>query len=86
MSTSIPSVPRPVNEPVRGYLPGSPERASLQRELALQAAEVVEIPCVINGIDVYSGNTVAVTMPSAHGGGPDRAGGAAWPTSSECQG
>ncbi|MSP55709.1 MAG: L-glutamate gamma-semialdehyde dehydrogenase [Myxococcales bacterium] len=67
MSTGIPSVPRPVNEPVKGYLPGTPERSSIQRELALQAAEVVEIPCVINGIDVYTGNTVSITMPSDHG-------------------
>lgn len=67
MSISIPSVPRPVNEVVRSYLPGSPERASIQRELAIQAAEIVEIPCVINGVDVYSGNTIAITMPSAHG-------------------
>lgn len=67
MSTGIASVPRPINEPVRGYLPGSPERASIQRELAVQAAEVVEIPCVINGVDVYTGNTVSITMPSEHG-------------------
>ena len=67
MSLSLPPVPRPVNEPVRGYLPGSAERASLQRELAVMAAEVVEIPCVIDGVDVYTGRTVAVTMPSDHG-------------------
>lgn len=67
MSISIPSIPRPVNEPVRSYLPGSAERTSIQREVTIQAAEVVEIPCVIDGVDVYTGRTVAVTMPSAHG-------------------
>ncbi len=67
MSIGIASVPRPVNEPVRGYLPGSAERTSIQRELTIQAAEVVEIPCVINGVDVYTGNTVAITMPAEHG-------------------
>jgi 1-pyrroline-5-carboxylate dehydrogenase len=58
--------PPPVNEPVRGYAPGSPERASLQRELALQSAQVVEIPCVVGGVEVFTGNTVDVTMPCEH--------------------
>ena len=26
-------IPRPVNEPVRAYAPGSPERASIQKRL-----------------------------------------------------
>ncbi len=63
---SISRAPRPVNEPVRSYAPGSAERASLEREVARQAAEVVEIPCVIGGMDVYTGRTRDVTMPCAH--------------------
>ena len=30
MSLAISKVPVPVNEPVKGYAPGSPERASLK--------------------------------------------------------
>jgi 1-pyrroline-5-carboxylate dehydrogenase len=67
MLSGISRTPTPVNEPVRGYAPGSPERASLQKELARQAAEVVEIPCVVGGVDVYTGHTRDVTMPCAHG-------------------
>ncbi|MFZ5479693.1 MAG: L-glutamate gamma-semialdehyde dehydrogenase [Myxococcota bacterium] len=67
MSTGIFRVPPPVNEPVRAYAPGSAERASIQKELERQAAEVVEIPCVIGGRDVYTGNTMDVTMPCDHG-------------------
>jgi 1-pyrroline-5-carboxylate dehydrogenase len=59
-------VPPPVNEPVRTYAPGSPERASLERELVRVASEVVEIPCVVGGREVYTGNTVDVTMPCDH--------------------
>lgn len=59
--------PSPVNEPVRAYAPGSPERATLWAELNRQAGEVVEIPCVIGGRRVYSGQTVEVRNPSAHG-------------------
>ncbi len=58
--------PPPVNEPVRAYAPGSPERASLTREIALQSAQVVEIPCVVGGVEVYTGYTVDVTMPCDH--------------------
>ncbi len=67
MSTGTFRVPPPVNEPVRAYAPGSAERASLQRTLALQAAEVVHVPCVIDGVDTYTGRTVDVTMPCDHG-------------------
>ncbi|MEZ4317550.1 MAG: L-glutamate gamma-semialdehyde dehydrogenase [Myxococcota bacterium] len=66
MASSIPRVPTPANEPVRAYAPGSAERARLQAELDRQAAEVVEIPCVVGGQRVYTGNTVDVTMPCDH--------------------
>lgn len=65
MSTS--RSPIPVNEPVKNYAPNSLERASLQKELALQAAEVVEIPCVVGGVEVYTGTTAEVRMPAEHG-------------------
>ena len=59
-------VPTPVNEPVRGYAPGSAERARLERELARQAGEVVEIPCVVGGVDVYTGRVREIAMPCDH--------------------
>ncbi len=65
MTSGISRVPRPLNEPVRPYAPGS--RAALERELARQAGEVVEIPCVIGGVDVYTGHIREVRMPCAHG-------------------
>jgi len=58
--------PVPRNEPVTAFLPGSSECASLKAELARQAAEVVEIPCVVNGERIFTGNTVDVTMPCDH--------------------
>ena len=66
MSAGIYRVPPPSNEPVKGYLPGSPERASLKAALNVAANTVVEIPCVIGGKHVFTGNTVDVTMPSDH--------------------
>jgi 1-pyrroline-5-carboxylate dehydrogenase len=61
------SVPPPVNEPVLGYAPGSPERAALEAELARQARDTVEIPCVVGGREVYTGDVLELRNPSAHG-------------------
>lgn len=58
---------QPVNEPILGYTPGSPERATLQAELDRQMAEVVEIPCIINGKRVFTGNTTPQVIPHKHG-------------------
>ncbi|MEQ1856865.1 MAG: L-glutamate gamma-semialdehyde dehydrogenase [Longimicrobiales bacterium] len=62
-----PIIPRPVNEPVLTYAPGTPERAALQRELAAQAGQVVDIPLVIGGKEVRTGDTFDVVMPHEHG-------------------
>jgi 1-pyrroline-5-carboxylate dehydrogenase len=55
--------PPPVNEPVRSYAPGSPERASLQLRLEQMKSERVEIPCVIGGKDVTTGTLRQAVMP-----------------------
>jgi 1-pyrroline-5-carboxylate dehydrogenase len=66
MSAGTFSVPTPVNEVVKAYAPGSAERSSLMAEVDRQADTVVEIPCVIGGEHVYTGNTIDVTMPCDH--------------------
>ncbi|MBK7644324.1 MAG: L-glutamate gamma-semialdehyde dehydrogenase [Planctomycetes bacterium] len=60
-------VPLPVNEPVKGYAPKSAERAALQRELAAQSSNEVDIPLLIGGKEVRTGRTEKITMPHAHG-------------------
>ncbi len=67
MSNSIPSVPVPRNEPVRAYGPGSPEKASLKRRLDRMASEEIEIPLVIGGKEVRTGNLAECVMPHDHG-------------------
>jgi 1-pyrroline-5-carboxylate dehydrogenase len=42
-------VPAPINEPVRSYAPGSPERTSLEAALTEMASRRHELPMVING-------------------------------------
>ncbi len=65
---AITSVPAPVNEPVRSYAPGSPERASIEKRLAEMAgADPVELTAVIDGSHVPGGgDAFSVTMPSDH--------------------
>ncbi len=52
MSNSIVRLPDPVNEPVRSYAPGSPERASLEKRLERMLDERLEIPLLIGGREV----------------------------------
>jgi 1-pyrroline-5-carboxylate dehydrogenase len=61
------NVPVPVNEPVRAYAPGSKERANIEAELDRQASQVVEIPVLVGGEEVRTGNTFDVVMPHDHG-------------------
>ncbi|HWP72398.1 MAG TPA: aldehyde dehydrogenase family protein, partial [Gemmatimonadaceae bacterium] len=60
-------VPTPVNEPVRSYAPGSPERTSLKARLASMAGERIEIPIIIGGEEFRSGEIAQAVMPHAHG-------------------
>ena len=55
--------PTPVNETIRDYAPGSPERAELKKRLAEMEAERLDIPCVIGGEDVRTGDTIQAVMP-----------------------
>ncbi|NDG85382.1 MAG: L-glutamate gamma-semialdehyde dehydrogenase [Proteobacteria bacterium] len=59
-------VPNPVNEPILGYLKGSKERAELKAALAAIESEVVEIPCIIGGKEIRTGNLFEVRMPHEH--------------------
>jgi 1-pyrroline-5-carboxylate dehydrogenase len=55
--------PPPVNEPVRDYAPGSPERASLQLRLERMKAERLDVPLKIGGEEVRTGKTHEAVMP-----------------------
>ncbi len=66
MHDAIVSVPHPVNEPVLSYAPGTPERAKLKAALADVEREVVEIPCVVGGERILTGDVRDVVMPHRH--------------------
>src|SRR5216684_2102686 len=56
----------PVNEPVRSYEPGTPERASLKARLSAMAGERIDIPIVIGGHDIRTGALEQSIMPHDH--------------------
>ena len=62
----IPRVPPPVNDPNKGYLPGSVERAELKARLAQMAGERIEIPIVIGGREIRTGKIAQAVMPHDH--------------------
>jgi 1-pyrroline-5-carboxylate dehydrogenase len=55
--------PRPANEPVKDYAPGSPEREELRRRLDQMQGERIEASLVIGGEDVTTGETSEAVMP-----------------------
>ena len=59
-------LPPPVNEPVKAYAPGSPEKAELKARLKSMAAERLDIPLVIGGKEVRTGDKAQAVMPHDH--------------------
>jgi 1-pyrroline-5-carboxylate dehydrogenase len=63
MYSNLESVPKAYNEPVLSYKPGSPERAAVKAMLAKLKSEEIEIPMVIGGKPVTTGEKVAIHPP-----------------------
>lgn len=58
--------PKPVNEPIKSYLPGSAERLELIAMLNKMKAEQVDIPMYINNKEVHAGEKIKITSPYNH--------------------
>ena len=59
-------LPPTLNEPIRQYAPGSPERASLQVRLKAMEGERPDIPVVIGGKEIRTGATGTAVSPHKH--------------------
>ncbi len=59
-------VPTPKNEPILGYMPGSPELESLRKELDTLKNQVIDIPLVIGGEKIFTENKKQNVMPHNH--------------------
>ncbi|MET7323509.1 L-glutamate gamma-semialdehyde dehydrogenase [Streptomyces sp. NPDC005549] len=64
---AVTQVPTPVNEPVHGYAPGSPERARLEAKLKELADNPIDLPCTIGGVKrMGGGERFDVVQPHNH--------------------
>ena len=78
-SHAILTPPPAENESIHDFAPGSPERRSLQRRLDELRSERIDVPLVIGGRDVRTGETKPAVMPhdkehvlaDVHQGGPE---------------
>jgi 1-pyrroline-5-carboxylate dehydrogenase len=59
-------VPPPLNEPIKSYAPKSPERVELKTRLKEMSSERVDIPIIIGGKDIRSGELAQAVMPHDH--------------------
>lgn len=67
MPEGIVKIPRPVNEPILSYAPGSNERKEIKTKLnKLLSQNPIEIPLIIGGKEVKTGNVAEIRMPSNH--------------------
>ncbi|MCH2034399.1 MAG: L-glutamate gamma-semialdehyde dehydrogenase [Tenacibaculum sp.] len=60
------NVPVAVNEPVKGYAPGSPERESVSKQYTAYFNGSVDVPMYIGNEEVRTGNTRNMTPPHDH--------------------
>ena len=56
-------VPKPVNETILNYAPGSAERKELKAKLAELRGQVIEIPLIIGGKEIRTGRTADIIIP-----------------------
>ncbi|GAB3642210.1 L-glutamate gamma-semialdehyde dehydrogenase [Spirosoma arcticum] len=66
MSFGFFNAPTPVNEPVKEYRPGSPEREALKQALSDFRAKETDIPMYIGGSEVRTGRKLRVSPPHDH--------------------
>jgi len=66
MANTLFAIQEPLNEPVYSYAPGTRERELLDIELKKQSEEQIEIPLIIGGREIYTGDTGKAVMPHDH--------------------
>jgi len=66
MSNAKFNIPLPPNEPVKNYLPGSPERTALKAKLEEMQNQQIDIPIIIGGKEIRTGETENCILPHDH--------------------
>ena len=60
------NVPEPINEPVKSYAPGTPEREAVTQQYNTYYNSSVDVPLYIGKEEVRTGNTRNMTLPHDH--------------------
>ena len=63
MSNAIFSVPKPINEPVLSYAPGSVERAQVKAAITGLKSKTIDIPMIIGGKKVFTEHKKIICPP-----------------------
>ena len=66
MSKGFYNTPIPHNEPVKSYLPKSPERKELRKAIDSLRSQVIDIPMYIGGKEVRSDDKRTISPPHDH--------------------
>jgi len=66
MQNTVSNLPKPINEPIFNYAPGSKERQLLQDEVKRLESRQIEIPIIIGGKEIKTGNMGECVQPHDH--------------------
>ena len=59
-------IPFPENDPIRGYEPGSRDKEILKKRLKELKSQTLDIPIIIGGKEIRTGNTADCLIPHEH--------------------
>ncbi len=66
MGNSVFHINLPKNEPIKSYAPGSPEKTALKKRIKELKSKVLEIPLIIGGKEIKTGNMEDCIIPHEH--------------------
>ena len=59
-------VPKPLNEPILSYSPGTEERTTLKKRIKELKSQKIEVPLIIGGKEIKTGNLGEMRIPHDH--------------------
>lgn len=66
MSKGVYQLPQMINEPIKSYAPGSPERKELKTELTAIRSITVDLPMIIGGKEIRTNKKIDIRPPHDH--------------------
>ncbi|MEE9309005.1 MAG: aldehyde dehydrogenase family protein, partial [Spirochaetia bacterium] len=66
MGNAIYNLSLPVNEPIKTYAPGTPERQAVKATLSEMKSREIEIPLIIGGKEIKTGKVGKCILPHDH--------------------